>query len=183
MIITVAGDVGSGKSTVVKLLAGELPKFETLDVGHVRREVAKDKDLTIESFNDWSIKHPDEGDKLIDDKMVALVQKMRHGIVSSRLGPLLYPHSLKIYLSVDPLVAAMRIFEEKKNLNDRNEDVVKTVQEQQDKNEARMRNDDLRYKKLYNFSAYDKSQYDLVIDTTDMSPENVVAKILHHVKK
>lgn len=183
MIITLAGDVGSGKSTVIKILEKELENYERIDVGYVRRELAKEKGLSIEEFNEWSVDHPEEGDKLVDDKIVKEVQKKRNVLISTRLGPLLYPHSLKIYLSVDPLVAAMRIFEEKKRVNDRNESVVKTIQEQQDKNEERMRNDDLRYKKLYNFSSYDKSQYDLVIDTTEMTPEAVAEKILLHISK
>jgi len=40
-----------------------------------------------------------------------------------------------------------------------------------------------RYREYYNIDPYDKNNYDLVIDTTKIDPEEAAEKILEFVKK
>lgn len=183
MIITFAGDAGSGKSTVIRLLKEQLPDFEQMQIGDIRRALAKDKGMTIQEFNEWALKHPEEGDIEVDKAAQKKSLAMKNVLISTRVGPIFWPHSLKVYLSVDPMVGALRIFEAKQQSNDRNEDFASTIQEQLELNNKRAENDIQRYQKIYDFNPYSKEGYDLVIDTTDMKPEAVAEKILLHINK
>jgi cytidylate kinase len=40
-----------------------------------------------------------------------------------------------------------------------------------------------RYEKYYKLDFQDKKHYDLVVDTTDLTPEQVVGRILRAVKR
>ena len=46
---------------------------------------------------------------------------------------------------------------------------------------ARVENTDFRFKKYYDVDFLDKKNYDLVIDTTDLTPEEIVDKILEKI--
>ena len=49
MIITIGGNVGAGKTTLANNLANTL-HYEQLYVGNILREMAAEKNLTIEQF-------------------------------------------------------------------------------------------------------------------------------------
>ena len=61
MIITISGNIGSGKSTIAKRLAKSL-RYPALDVGGMRRAEAKRRGMTLAAFNAWAEKHPKAGD-------------------------------------------------------------------------------------------------------------------------
>jgi len=46
-----------------------------------------------------------------------------------------------------------------------------------------MESDEKRYMKYYNFRCYEKKHYDLIVDTTLITPEEVSQKILEFIKK
>jgi len=180
MILTIAGTPGSGKSTIAKLLQEKLSNqdFKLIDVGILRRNVAKKMNMTIEEFNNWSKDNPVKGDKQFDEETFKEVQRVKNAIVVGRMAFFTIPQSIKIFIDVDITVGAKRIFIEKETNNKRNEGEIKSIEEQIKKNKERIEIDISRYNKIYNINPYDKKHFDLVIDSTKKTPEEIVNLIL-----
>ena len=91
--------------------------------------------------------------------------------------------AFKIFLDVDFRVGAERIYEDVKSNTERNEPRYKTLEEAEKAIKRRMESDIRRYKKYYNVDIYDKTKFDIVINTTKMTPEDVAEKIIREVEK
>jgi len=181
MIISISGGAGSGKSTVAKKLAKKLdwPRYY---MGGMRREMARKKGITLAEYNKLGEKNP-ETDSEVDEYQKKLGQTKDNFIVEGRTSWYFIPHSLKIYLDVDEKVAAERIFEELKGKHSRNEDKnLKTMADVLRSQQARKKSDKKRYKKYYQFDAYDKKNYDFVLNTTKLNKNQVFAKIYDFIK-
>lgn len=181
MIITISGFPGSGKSTVGKILENELG-FKRYYIGGMRREMARKKGLTIEQFNklgeaDFST------DKEADEFIVEIANTEDNIIIESRTAFHFVPKSVKIFLDVELKESAKRIFSEKTKGSNRNEEAASSVEQQLKMVAERIESDSKRYKKYYGFDCYDKKNYDLVIDTTQISPEQVAGKIMEFVAR
>lgn len=187
MIITIAGPPGSGKDTVANLLIkkinGKGLEYELLSIGDLRRVAAIEKGMTIEEFNEWSLKNPKEGDEYFDEFQKKHAKKTSDFVLVSRLGWHLIPHSFKIYIDVEPYEGARRIFEQKKaDQNNRNEYVCKSIEEQQKIDMKRIESDKKRYQTLYNINPYEKKNYDFIIDSTNIKPGKIVLQIFNKIK-
>ena len=84
------------------------------------------------------------------------------------------PESFKVYLKVDIDVAAKRAFEDEMRKSSEKFD---TVEEQKQDMQKRYKLENERYLELYGVRKEDESNYDLVIDTTNLTPEQVADKI------
>lgn len=84
------------------------------------------------------------------------------------------PESFKVYLKVDIDVAAKRAFEDEMRKSSEKFD---TVEEQKQDIQKRYKLENERYWKLYGVRKEDESNYDLVIDTTNLTPKQVADKI------
>lgn len=171
-IISLAGDLASGKGTVSKLLMEEM-KFGIYRNGEYARKLAKDMGLNITSFNEYLAKHP-EIDLQIEKSASEYAQNHDHFIIDARLGWYAVPESFKVYLKVDIDVAANRAF---LDCNRKETEKFDTVQEQKQDMIRRYQLENERYWKLYQVRKDDMSNYDLVIDTTNMTPNEVSEKI------
>ncbi len=182
MIITISGTLGAGKSTVAEKLSKELG-YKRYYIGQIRRDMAKEKGMTIEEYNAYGEKHP-ETDKDVDDYQKQLGQTDDNFIMEGRTSWFLIPQSLKIYIKVDSWEGARRIFEDLQIKNTRNEGVgLDTIEDVLKSNQKRMKSDDFRYKKYYKKNCFDETNFDFVIDSTDMTPEEVLEQILIFIKK
>lgn len=90
------------------------------------------------------------------------------------------PESFKVYLKVDIDVAAKRAFEDAMRKSSEKFD---TVEEQKQDMQKRYKLENERYWELYGVRKEDESNYDLVIDTTNLTPEQVANKIEQEYKK
>ena len=108
MIITISGWPGSGKTTVGKLLARKL-NYKFYSMGNLRGKTALEKNLTIDQLNKIG---EDESwtDKDVDEYQKKLGEKEDNLIVEGRLSFHFIPKSLKIFLKVDQIIGAARIF-------------------------------------------------------------------------
>lgn len=182
MIISFNGDEGSGKSTIAKLVSSEL-NYPRYYMGQIFRDMAAKRNLTLVEYLKLGETDP-AIDKEVDDYLVELSQKERDFIIESRTAWYFVPQSLKIYLSVDEREGARRVFEELKKENQRNEikgdfsleDVLKKIQE-------RRLTDDARYMKYYNIDIRDKNNYDFVLDTTNLSKEEVFSAVWKYIEE
>ena len=84
------------------------------------------------------------------------------------------PESFKVYLKVDIDVAAKRAFED---VMRKSSEKFDTVEEQKQDMQKRYKLENERYWELYGVRKEDESNYDLVIDTTNLTPEQVADKI------
>jgi CMP/dCMP kinase len=188
MIITITGNPGSGKSTVAKILKEKLVA-ERIYIGGIFRLLAKEKNMTIEEFLSYSKNHPNihqQTDGRARDEAREL-SKQGHTVIAE--GRVLYhfiPESFKIFISVTSEAGAERIWQD---LNDeeasksRNEQQVKSLEETKEKIKHRVEKDKTRYKDLYGIDITDKSQFDLVIDTTNITAKEAAQQILNKLPK
>lgn len=177
MIITISGTPGSGKSTVGPRLAHDLG-FERIYAGGIRREVAKKLGMTIEEFNTLGEKE-DFTDKEVDEYLRKLGQEKDNLVIEGRTAFHFIPNSFKVFLDVEPRVGAERIYKQFQAGEgaERNEQAYASVEEAMQKLRERCECDARRYIKYYGLDCYDKSKYDLVIDTTNKSTDDVMAEI------
>jgi len=176
MIITITGNLGSGKSTVAKLLAKNLG-LKHYSMGDLQRSIAKKKGITLVELQKLEEKDASI-DKEVDQTQIDLGKKEDNFVIDSRIGWHFIPYSIKIFLDVTEEEAARRIFNQKRE----DEKYNKTLQETLKKIRERKASEIKRYKEYYNLNYMDVSNYDLVVDTTKIPAEKVAEKILEFIK-
>lgn len=182
MIITITGDSGSGKSTIGTKLEKDLG-YKRYYIGQLRRDAAKAKGMTLEEYNTYGEQHP-ETDMEVDEFQKKLGQTEDNFIIEGRTSWFLIPQSLKIYMKVEPREAARRIFGDlQKKENVRNEGrALNSVEDVLRSNQQRAKSDDFRYKKYYQKNCFDENNFDLVIDTTHLTPDEAYRKVSDFIK-
>lgn len=177
MIVTISGYAGAGKSTIGKLLAKKL-NFSFYCVGDLRRKMAKEKGLSLEQFNKLGEKNFFT-DGIADEYQKRLGKKEDNFVMVSRLGFNFIPQSKKIFLKVKPKEAAKRVFKDKQRRHEK----YKNIEEAHKKLQEREKSDIYRYKKYYKINPYDVRHYDLIIDTTKLTPNQIADKIIRFLKE
>lgn len=165
-IVTLSGDIGGGKSSVARILEASLG-FQLISAGGIQREIAASMGLTTLQLNEWSAK-----DRSVDDKIDSHTQSLGETsdciIVDSRLAWHFISAAYKVFLSVDPLVGAERVFEAS-----RSDEFHGSLAEALENNLTRTRLESVRYRTLYAIELRDYRNYDLVVDTSYVSPQTV----------
>ncbi|MFA6099018.1 MAG: AAA family ATPase [Patescibacteria group bacterium] len=183
MIISLSGKPGSGKSTVAKKIAQDFG-LERIYIGGLRREAARARGMTLAEFNKLG-ESSDETDKIFDEEVGKIGATRDKIVIESRTAFHFIPHSVKIFLDVTPEEGAKRIWKalrDKKQSN-RNEgrdlstyeDVLASVRE-------RIDSDYLRYKKYYGIDIFNRDNYDLFLDTTNLTPEEEYQVVHGYIK-
>ena len=170
MIITISGIAGSGKSTVAKLLAKRL-NLKHYSTGDFMREIAEKKGISLLELSKLAEKDQST-DIELDERQKNLGKTQDNFVIDARLGFHFIPNSIKVFLEVDLNEAAKRIFDEK-----RQHEQYKDIQESIEKIKTRIKSEEWRYKEYYNLNYQDKKHYDIMIDTTDITPQEVVNRI------
>lgn len=181
MIIAFSGDLGSGKSTIAKMISEELriPRFY---MGQILRDLAKEKNMTLVELlkkgeNDPTI------DKDADDYVLKLAKENENFLIESRTAWHFIPDSIKIYFQVEQLEGAHRIYGALLEENSRNEDRgLESVEDVMRSNKKRMAGDIRRYKQYYNIDISDMKNYDFVINTTHLNPIEVFNEVMNYLK-
>ncbi len=166
--ITIAGDIGSGKSTIAKRLA-ELAGVEALSTGGIQRQLAQARGLSVLELNKLAEQDPSI-DREIDSYLMALPPGDL--VVESRMAWHFVPDTLKVYLYISDRAAARRILGAQRSDEDyrSHSDPTRPILE-------RRESEIIRFKKYYNVDIDDLLNYDLVIDTTFASVDEVVRRI------
>ncbi len=180
MIISYSGDLGAGKSTIAKKVAKKI-KFEHYYMGQILRDMSKKKSMNFLDF--MKLAEEDSSiDREIDEYVQKLGKEKDNFIIESRTAWYFIPHSIKIYLKVDEKEGTKRIYKELQNKNKRNEE-LKSFEGVLADCRRRILSEQRRYKKYYNFNIQNLEHYDFVLDTTNLSTEEVLAKNLEFLKK
>jgi len=169
-IISITGDLGSGKSTVSKLLCERL-NYDHIYTGKIQRTIAARYNMSTLELNKYAETHPE-----IDEEIDATFKSLNDStdlIVDSRLAWFFIPGSFKVYLRTDVVVAANRISND--NLRDNEE--YSSQEEAVDKIITRKNSENKRYLDLYGVDCSDLSPFDLIIDTSVITPDRVAEMI------
>lgn len=164
--ISLAGDLGSGKSTVAKILVERLG-MEYYSTGTICRQVAARHGMTVVEMNQYMETHP-ELDREIDDGLIALSDDDRPLLIDSRMAWHFVRGTFRVYLSTETAVSAARIFGA-----GRAEEQFATVEETEANIRVRRESEKKRYMDLYGVNNKDLGNYDLVLDTTYASPTEI----------
>jgi len=182
MIISFGGNAGSGKSTIAQMLAEKLgwPRYY---IGGLRRDKARERGLTLAEYNKLGETDP-ASDFEVDEYQKELANKEDNFVIEGRTSWYFIPQSLKIFLTVDEKVGAERILAELKEKNSRNESSVDTVEEMVAINRERKESDERRYRKYYqNIEVYNPKNFDFVVDTSNLTPDQVFSIIYNYVQE
>jgi len=188
MIITISGTPGSGKSTIAKSIEKKF-RYKRFYMGDLQRKIAKSKGITLEELQKIEEKDPSI-DYEVDNEMEKIFIAMNDAIVEGRTAAGLFKKwnmkkkAIHIFLNCELKESAKRIFKQKKaeGNGNRNEKTAKTITEQMKYITQRENDDRKRFKSLYNLDIYNKKLYDLIIDTTKLTPQQAVSKIITFIK-
>ena len=166
MIITLSGNIASGKSTVAEALSQKLG-MKHYSTGEFMRQMAKQEGVSLQELGkkaekDFSI------DKKIDDWTINLGKSEDNFIIDSRLAWHFIPDSIKIYLFVGKKDQMRRLMLDQK-LKRRKAEDFKNENDAVKKIIARENSEDKRYKKYYKLNYHDKKHYDLWLNTDGMT--------------
>jgi len=175
MHITITGRLGSGKSTVAKIISAEYG-YEIVSTGTALRKIAADLGMTALEFNRLMTADP-KYDYMIDNesRRISIERADDKIIYDSRMAWNFAVNSFKVYLSVPTEVAAARI------LADTTRGGVETYKDLDDavhQINERMLEENRRYRQIYNVDNLDLANYDLVIDTSSRDCETVAKMIM-----
>lgn len=177
MKITITGDLGSGKSTIAKILSEEL-NLKYLSTGAIQREIARRYNMTTLELNNLADTNKDI-DKEIDDNLRALNTSDRNFVVDSRLGWFFIPSSIKLYFLIDIEVAAKRIMNDSTRIS---ETTYATIQENMDSIMLRKTSENNRFLKEYGADCADFKNFDLTLNTTELKTITIarfITKVIH----
>lgn len=169
-IISLTGELSSGKGVVSKILMEQL-NYGVYRNGDYFRKLAKENGMSVTEFNEY-VKQHTEIDIQIENSAKEYAKDHNNFIIDARLGWYAVPESFKVYLKVDAEVAAKRAFENQDEEKKKTEK-FNTIEEQKADMEKRYNLENERYFKVYGVRKEDMSNYDLVIDTTTLTPEEV----------
>jgi cytidylate kinase len=176
MILTISGLHGTGKSTVGKLISQKLG-LRYYSTGQAFRDLAKEKNLTLEEFTNFVEENPDI-DKILDDKIIkiALEDKV---IIDSQLSAYILKSiaDFKILLTCQIETRVKRMSE--RDNSPYEEKLKETL--------LREKSELTRFNKLYDIDLNNQlviqNLYDLIIDSTELTVDEILDLIITALKK
>ena len=176
MLISITGRLGSGKSTVCNIMK-ERYGFEIFSTGTINREYARRLGITTLELNKRLNEDPSL-DHEIDGTVTKLSEERKDDklIFDSRMAWHFAKNTFKIFLTIEPMEAAKRVI-----LNQRGEEERYTdVDDACAKLVERSKVERDRFVDIYGVDYYDHNNFNIVVDTTSRTPEEVVAIIMEN---
>jgi cytidylate kinase len=172
-VITISGVPGSGTTTIANMLSKEL-NLKFIYTGETFRELAKEYKMSLPEFSEFA-----EANSEIDNELdKRQLEHARAGdiILEGRLAGWLTKsnniNALKVLLTADLETRVSRIMgREKKSHSQVKSEILKRETSELE-----------RYQRLYGVNYKDQAHYDLVIDTTNLTPREIVGKIISALK-
>ena len=174
-LITIAGSLGSGKSSTAKAVAQALG-YRHFSSGDLFRKIAAERGESVEATNISA-----EAQKDIDYQVDELLQKMGKEedrlVIDSRMAWHWMPESFRVFLFLDLDPAAERVFQDVLNKT-RVSEHGQSLEEVRASIERRFASEQKRYMALYGVNPTDPKNFDLVIDTKNNNLDSVVQAVL-----
>jgi len=168
--IAISGRSGCGNTTVSKMTA------EALDLNFINftfRSIAHERGLELKDIIELAAKD-DSVDIEVDTRQVKLARESSGCVLGSRLAIwMLKEADLKVYLNAEAQTRAARIV----NREGGNLEEVSAFTAYRDKQ------DHGRYLRIYDIDTDDYSFADLIIDTDNITPEQIVEIIVGRINR
>ncbi len=175
MRLSISGPPGSGKTTVCALVAKKL-ECEYVLIGQIFRQLATERGVDLETFG--RLAEEDETiDMELDKRMLAIATSKENIVLEGRLtGALLKSRKVAVfavYVDADEVVRAQRIAQREGADTDR---VLREMRK-------RERSERKRYKAYYGIDPSDRSLYDLWLDSTKSTAEDIADTVVAGARK
>ncbi len=168
-LLTISGLPGTGTTTISLLLQEKLG-YSYVYSGNLFRTLAEEHNMSLSEFGTYCETHP-EIDRELDSKQLSLLDSdnlILEGRMSGWLAHTHHKDAFKILLIADLDTRVARIVKrESGDIKARRQEILQ--REQSEKK---------RYQTYYHADPNNASYYDLVIDTSTKTPEEIVALIL-----
>ncbi|NLC18922.1 MAG: dephospho-CoA kinase, partial [Clostridiales bacterium] len=148
MHITITGNLGSGKSTICRLMSDKYG-FEVYSTGKIQRELARQMNMTTLELNQLMCSDK-KYDNMIDDETARISRENRDKdiIFDSRLAWHFVEYSFKVFVSVSLDVAAERVMKDQRG----NVESYSSLEEARKLLAERATTERKRYKEIYNLN-------------------------------
>jgi cytidylate kinase len=171
--IVVSGDLGSGKSTVSVELAARLG-IRRISVGDLYREMAQSRGMSALQLNLHA-----ELDDAVDGYVDELQREVARSddeqlVVDGRLAWFFFTKAFKVHLITDPAVAAQRVLLRPSD----DVEAYSSLAEARERLDTRSESERARFLSRYGVDKNRLRNYDMVCDTTRVSPDQIVDRIV-----
>lgn len=169
-VITITGEIATGKSTIASALLAKLPTWYQANTGKKFREICANRGVSIQEVSYL----PDEIHREVDEWQQQQAETETNLIIEGRLAGWLtrdMPHVFRVYCYSSLDVRVERYVQREKVSE---EEARKAI-------DYRDSRDVLKYQQTYQLEDYrDPSYYSLLLDTSEHSPEALAQIILEH---
>ncbi|MGQ9625714.1 MAG: cytidylate kinase family protein [Anaerolineae bacterium] len=167
-IITITGEVATGKTAIVSALLEFLPSWRAIHIGQKFRDYAEARGLTVQNISEL----PDEIHLEFDGNVKRELETGENIICEGRMAGILaqgIPDSIKV-LCFAPLEVRMKRYAERENV---------TLEKAEEEILYRDKRDSEKLRRIYGITNYLHPQfYDLKIDTSIYKPKDIARLIL-----
>jgi len=175
MRIAISGPPGSGKTTICMVVANRL-EYDFVVVGQLFRQMALERGMNLETFG--RLAEEDETiDRELDERMLELAKAREDIVIEGRMtGPILKSSKVSVfavYVSASEQVRAERIAKRE------GKDAGFVLREMR----TRERSEKKRYIAYYGIDPSDEAIYDLWIDSSELTADQVADLIVENVRK
>lgn len=184
-IITIAGEIGSGKSSAAKSVAKKLG-YDHYSGGDLMRQIGIEYGINdIREFNAFTLKEGSkvDFDRQVDERTKKIGDEDDRVVFDGHMAGYMLPQSFRVYLTLDPNVAVRRILagispdrRASEHIPDDPDEYLKMLKDRQQINID-------RYVKLYDVDPYQPKLYDFVLDTEGQTVEKVTDIIIEAYEK
>jgi predicted cytidylate kinase len=175
MRIAVSGPPGSGKTTVCVVVAEKMG-YELVLVGRIFRDMADERGVDLAAFGRLA-EEDDAIDRELDRRMVAIARAKEDIVVEGRLTAALLKREgvdvLAVGIGASEAVRCERIAGRECKPQD---DVLEEMR-------VRERSEAKRYGSYYGIDPTDRSIYDIWIDSSERSPEDIADEIVQKARR
>jgi cytidylate kinase len=176
MLISITGRLGSGKSTICGILK-EKYGFDIFSTGTINREFARSLGITTLELNE-RLKEDPELDKQIDGTVtrLSIEKKDEKLIFDSRMAWHFAKDTFKIFLTIDPMEAAQRVMKNQRGAEEHYDSVEDACAGLVKRGNVERE----RFIQIYGVDYFDHNNYDLIVDTTSRTPDEIVNIIIEN---
>jgi len=171
-VITLSGLPGSGTTTAA-LLVVRKTRFKYVNTREIFREMAEDRNLTVNTFGKLANEDP-AIDRELDDRQIAYARR-GSVLLEGRLAGFMLKNAdvrcLAVWLEA-PLEVRVRRVAERDSV---------AFEAALELDLERERDERQRFIEFYDFDLNDTSIYDLVLDSSVLSPEQICQAVLHEL--
>lgn len=167
MNISISGELGSGKTILSEKLSKTFG-LEIISIGKIQRKRASELGMSTLEFNKYIEEHP-ELDKDLDSIISDYGKTNQFFVFDSRLAWNFVPSSFKVHLLVNTDIATKRVFNDEERISEKYKDVQTAKMELIERKNSERK----RFLTQYNVDIDNFSNYNLVIDTSYVSPKTI----------